>query len=294
MTAASGRHCIGEILRSTQKDDQHIHKIRDDVSGLIVDVLGHGHWAGKESWIEPVIRFAYYSATTLSDYQTLGEEYTGLVQTQGNYVLPSKFKRLIFIIIKSFGGKLIQFVLQFIQRKDVNNEHTRKIEALRTILSWVESINTCLFYYQGLYWEISRRLTGLQYVKIDQQPRNNLRAGFRILGHVSVLHLLLNICIQFYKWSKVQSHQQSSPQQRPVLKEDNSGDAERCPLCLDPVGVRGGAAASMCGHLGCWTCLLEAASLSGDCPICRATIKLQQIIPLRNLWPNRIFHDCII
>ena len=31
MTAASGRHCIGEILRSTQKDDQHIHKIRDFV-----------------------------------------------------------------------------------------------------------------------------------------------------------------------------------------------------------------------------------------------------------------------
>jgi len=272
---------LGEILQSSQKDELYIDKLRESVSGLVLDVAGPQRWNTKEKWIAPIVRSIYYSLTTLSDYQTLGEEYSGLVQTNAHLTLPSKLARIIFILAKSFGTTCIDHILDKIQREDVSGEKEKQIRTFRRFLQIFESVHTCLFYYQGLYYELARRLTGLRYVKVGPQSHHD-KSGFRILGHVATLQLFLNIGLGIYKLLKEQN-KTSLSESVDIGLSSGVVSSETCSLCLEPLGSRGRPAATSCGHLGCWVCLLEASSITGECPLCRAVCLPNSIIPLQNL-----------
>lgn len=61
-------------------------------------------------------------------------------------------------------------------------------------------------------------------------------------------------------------------------KTDNS--TFDCNICLDPVND---AVVSLCGHLFCWPCLqkwLEAGPSSQVCPVCKAAICKETVVPL--------------
>merc|ERR1719463_697613 len=64
-------------------------------------------------------------------------------------------------------------------------------------------------------------------------------------------------------------------------KEDAEADrAFECNICLD---VARDAVVSMCGHLFCWPCLhqwLETRPNRQICPVCKAGISKDKVIPL--------------
>ena len=52
--------------------------------------------------------------TTVSDFQTLGEEYTGILLVKDNYLgLPSKWIRIIMAILQCYGYSLARKTLSF-------------------------------------------------------------------------------------------------------------------------------------------------------------------------------------
>ena len=71
---------VAEILRSAQKDEVYSEELGKDISELSLEVLGPRIWLRWKAYLEATAAFAYLSATTLCDYQTLGEEYAGLLQ----------------------------------------------------------------------------------------------------------------------------------------------------------------------------------------------------------------------
>ena len=71
---------VAEILRSAQKDEVYAEHLGRDVSELSLEILGPRTWLHWKAHIEATAAFAYLSVTTLCDYQTLGEEYAGLLQ----------------------------------------------------------------------------------------------------------------------------------------------------------------------------------------------------------------------
>ncbi|KAM6561600.1 hypothetical protein CsatA_030839 [Cannabis sativa] len=74
----------------------------------------------------------------------------------------------------------------------------------------------------------------------------------------------------------------SRPSQDPSSSANNNGDAGsfECNICFelaqDPI-------VTLCGHLFCWPCLykwLHLHSRSKDCPVCKALIEEEKLVPL--------------
>ena len=68
MSAADG----AEILRSAQKDEVYSNQVKDEISDLLLRILGPRHWLPYKDYIEASSRFIYFALTTLSGYQVIG------------------------------------------------------------------------------------------------------------------------------------------------------------------------------------------------------------------------------
>ena len=127
-----------QILRAEQKDDNFVGKLTKEMSQLLLTAMGPANLIKWQQFIEPTARyvlifqsikhwlnlllfitfsrFLYLMSTTFSNYQTLGEEYTGILQfDHSKRTLPSKLSRLAFIlaqtatplVIKHLSSKLL-------------------------------------------------------------------------------------------------------------------------------------------------------------------------------------------
>jgi hypothetical protein len=82
-----------------------------------------------------VPRFLYYAATTLSGYQTLGEEYSGLIQivaaATGRVRTPSLPRRFLMVFLQTFGPRILAAALARAE-KHLNDEKL-SLGRLRTV-----------------------------------------------------------------------------------------------------------------------------------------------------------------
>ncbi|KAK9053870.1 hypothetical protein SSX86_024945 [Deinandra increscens subsp. villosa] len=74
----------------------------------------------------------------------------------------------------------------------------------------------------------------------------------------------------------------SRPTQNPSTNNANTGDAGdfECNICFD---LAQDPIVTLCGHLFCWPCLykwLHIHSLSQECPVCKAQIEEEKLVPL--------------
>ena len=149
---------------------------------------------------------------------------------------------------------------------------------------------------QGSYYHLAKRLLGIEYVKRveeDEDERDaekNTGPVFRLLGGVAAVHLALSILQTLRRPPALPLSSSTSPSpHNSSVNESGTVNGHRCPLCLDAIGTRGVsivvpvvvglvsfcklilqvATATPCGHLACWTCLLEGLKVTGECFVCR-------------------------
>lgn len=91
-----------EIIRCIQKDKQHLNYLSDDFTDLLRVILQNctsesdGYCLTYQSLCPLIAALTYYGFTSLSRLQTLGEEYTGIIQTDGtNGRVPKLPNRLV-------------------------------------------------------------------------------------------------------------------------------------------------------------------------------------------------------
>ena len=182
----------GEILRSVQKDESYLNSLHQNISSLGLEIFGPQTWIKYKALCEPATRFLYYSVTTLSNLQTLGEEYTGLIQVDlGKNRLPSKFMRLLMIFLQTFGPHILKYwfknLQETVKRNPLNfdKDSVRRISNLLPILEewteYVDKINISIFYFHGTFYHLAKRLTGISYVKYNGEGSkpDTTRGGFR-------------------------------------------------------------------------------------------------------------------
>ncbi|CAK1543618.1 unnamed protein product [Leptosia nina] len=262
-----------EILRAWQKDDLYEKKLAGSLAKLLPS-----HHASKAI---PTSSVVYKTFTTLRDLQTLGEEYSGIVQVDDSYhKLPTFCSRLMSILLSAFGENLTRSLLRSAEKQIELNTTLKPaaqnlflviLKTLGSILPQLESIHRALSYINGGPIQISKTVTNINYVHV-RPAAAAYYAHLRLLGLVTLLHAVISCGQGFYQAKKHLDQMADFPNE----VESNKS----CVACLEEILQ---PCVLQCGHYFCMQCCYGALE---SCPLCRTPFTKNSVVPLMNYTPG--------
>ncbi|XP_042650214.1 peroxisome biogenesis factor 10 isoform X3 [Tyto alba] len=191
------------LVRCGQKDEVYRGGLRSAAGTALHGLAGARKWLEWRKELELLSDVAYFVLTTLSGYQTLGEEYVNIVQVDSTKKrIPSFLRRAIFISLHT----VVPYCLE---KGLLHLEHELQIEAdelrasqsspalglsSRTLIrNWIQKqagelteqqkkrllqivyllkqcipllhrLHLAIFYIRGTFYHLSKRITGITYV----------------------------------------------------------------------------------------------------------------------------------
>ncbi|XP_034253219.1 peroxisome biogenesis factor 10 [Thrips palmi] len=293
-----------EVLRAAQRDELMVERIHQETSDLLLKAAGNRVWMKYHGSLPILSKILYAAVTTLADIQTLGEEYTGIIQINSTLrQLPSKKRRLLALLLECFGGIVCERLIAAFKRQllipsDLTVEARASLleglGALKSTLVFLTRLHKGVFYWGGEYFQLSKRLAGIRYVLVRRWLKDHsTRQGFQLLSTVTMFQLFIYTAISSFRWA--QTIPATFPRLKKSLAVSNSSLEEdepnqsssgagaayyRCSLCLEP---RTQDTAAPCGHVFCWSCITEWLQTRAQCPLCRDFVEVSRLIPIQNI-----------
>ncbi|XP_034074343.1 peroxisome biogenesis factor 10 isoform X3 [Gymnodraco acuticeps] len=328
------------LIRSSQKDEYYQSSLRNTANeafqtlaavlsalqeGLRFQVcslpVGSKRWLDWRREIELLSDLAYYGLTTLSGYQTLGEEYVHMVQVDPTkHRVPSRARRSLFVLLHSFFPYLLEKVLVSLEnelegggarqrqaasrswsleawlRRGVQRgvgllpEPQRRaclpaVSVLRQALTLLQRLHVALFYLSGSFYHLSKRAAAITYLRVAglQGDDGTIRSSYRLLGALSLLQLLITVSLQLNNYRKKQRARQEWQLHRNLSPQHtHSGGGPQGASCMLCLEERRHSTCTPCGHLFCWECITEWCNTKAECPLCREKFEPHRLVYLRN------------
>ncbi|XP_026813648.1 peroxisome biogenesis factor 10-like [Rhopalosiphum maidis] len=274
-----------EILRAEQKDEELYERINRQLCSFLLKFKGHVFINKNKQNIFCTSQLLYYALTTLSKLQTLGEEYTKIVQVgkTGKHV-PGLVQSTGMILAHVFGDRLIILALDRLidnvqHSKSITNQAKDQIiqvtTTVKSLVPLLQSLNRVLFYWNGSFYTWAKRFFLIKYIYAVPwyHPKRPLHV-FKILSVLTAIHLSVLMIMAVLKSPKAHKNEEEHPSQSIPLNSSS-----KCSLCLEP---RQKTSLSFCGHLFCWSCIHEWLQTNDFCPICRKALNPRMVVPLQN------------
>ncbi|XP_053137028.1 peroxisome biogenesis factor 10 isoform X2 [Hemicordylus capensis] len=229
------------LVRSAQKDALYRGALRSGAGAAVGGLAGAKTWLEWQKEVELLADLAYFTLTTLSGYQTLGEENVNIIQVDpSGRRVPSVLRRAILISLHAalpyFLDKGLVHLEHGLQtdpdetgilqsrpmagswgrtlvRSWLQNHLGRLTEQQKKILFWAVCVlrqsipllyrlHMAIFYMNGFFYHLSKRMAGITYLRFaglagDEQ---SVRSSYRLLGIISLLHLVLTVGIHAYSF----------------------------------------------------------------------------------------------
>ncbi|PTB46764.1 hypothetical protein M441DRAFT_182496 [Trichoderma asperellum CBS 433.97] len=195
-----------DIVRSHQKDAYFTGHLANSFTDLYRRLFG----ARSAHSLAPELRTSaallYFALTTLPGNRTLGEEYCDLVQVDAasSLALPGLRTRAAYIagtvLLPYLAGRILPALRARLRRLldrrlatlrqqgKAKSRQARVCEYLSAHLSSITSaapfqaVVLALFYFNGTYYELTKRLLSLRYVFTRTVPDTPDRGGYELLG----------------------------------------------------------------------------------------------------------------
>ena len=304
-----------ELVRSNQKDRFYTDHLTSMFSDISRQVLPLRLWLRWQREFQLLAELGYYAITTALGNQTLGEEYCNLIQVtsppaNGRYLAPGFVQRTFPIIFQTLGLYVIEKTLEVFYKRirDRNlgslelSERSygileRIVETVEDIFSIASRLHLALFYMHGLFYHLGKRLASVRYLMVRYSNPQAQTTGsspmsiYRVLGWIIIIQILMKTFKWFYRMLYDKNSQDKNHTKdfsdatieegggRIILESSIVESRLKCPLCLE--NNCSSPTSTICGHIFCWSCIGNWTSEKSECPVCRTTVKPQQLVCLQ-------------
>lgn len=274
------KDCLLPCIASAQKDEFYVKYLSSIVTELMQRALGPSASIKWNSVIQLASDLAFYTLTTLGNLQTLGEEYTGLIQVDATKTkMASLPQRFCLVLLQAGFPFCMEKVLQ---KMENNSDETcqNQIPKIRTILIGLKQFHLSLFYLHGVFYSLSKRFSRVHYLAY-LKSKTDPSFVFQLLGYLSLWESLAAICVQCFSLYKDLKKKKGRDDLGGVssVECESHDSATKCGLCLQP---RSDTTVTLCGHLFCWSCIYSWTNTKPECPICREQLDSRKLVKLMN------------
>ncbi|KAF8973822.1 Pex12 amino terminal region-domain-containing protein, partial [Flammula alnicola] len=311
-----------QIIRANQRDLYHVSSLKDQAESVLRAWLGTRWLTRWDKELDLAVKLCYYGLTTGRATQTLGEEYTDIWQHSSytRAVPPSASIRAALILLSLVPSYILG---RWGQSASLIHTHPVVAKWFRRFPIAVDiatEVNLAIFYLTGTYYDLVKRIMGIQHISSIPQDPHTRPPSYSLLGIMIGVRLFYRV-IGLFRARKLEGLSVSQGKQRaaaatsrevylderPVSSlldekpesepakpaEEDEGTAldislipealrasRNCTLCLEE---RTDGCATECGHLFCWNCIVGWGREKPECPLCRQYLSLDRLLPIYNL-----------
>ncbi|XP_061456880.1 peroxisome biogenesis factor 10 isoform X2 [Rhineura floridana] len=192
------------LVRSAQKDELYRGALRSGAGAALGGLAGAKIWLEWQKEIELLSDVAYFTLSTLSGYQTLGEEYVNIIQVDPSQKrIPSVLRRAVMISLHTVFPYLLDKGLVHLEHelqtepdeiRTLQSRHLRGLWGRTFLWSWLQRwlgrlteqqkkmlsqvvhilkqsipllrrLHLAIFYMNGIFYHLSKRMAGITYLR---------------------------------------------------------------------------------------------------------------------------------